>query len=258
MNDTVSRLSRYPDSKLHVPKEVQAPVKHLKFGLSIPNPNPNHDFLSKKLSNAKKQAFGSFKYINKDKEVVTVEEDDEDSGSWLMADAFDKLSLNHSDNDSKAYNKLLKSAERRTIKLKDSGPQVKVVTHELFVPLTKDELAEVSHAFSAENKKKILVSHENSSIDIRGEVLQCLKPGSWLSDEVINLYLELLKERENREPKKFLKCHFFNTFFYKKVVSVFYFLILLFHFNLYNYWFISYFFPLGIEICLVSELRGWL
>ncbi|KAG4160860.1 hypothetical protein ERO13_D01G023484v2 [Gossypium hirsutum] len=134
-----------------------------------------------------------------------------------MADAFDKLSLNHSDNDSKAYNKLLKSAERRTIKLKDSGPQVKVVTHELFVPLTKDELAEVSHAFSAENKKKILVSHENSSIDIRGEVLQCLKPGSWLNDEVINLYLELLKERENREPKKFLKCHFFNTFFYKKI-----------------------------------------
>ncbi|PPR90775.1 hypothetical protein GOBAR_AA29927 [Gossypium barbadense] len=185
LNDTVSRLSRYPDSRLHVPKEVQAPVKHLKFGLSIPN--PNHDFLSKKLSDAKKKAFGSFKYINKDKEVVTVEKDDEDSGSWLMADAFDKLSLNHSDNDSKAYNKLLKSAERRTNKLKDSGPQVKVneklkkpevVTHELFVPLTKDELAEVSHAFSAENKKKILVSHENSSIDIRGEVLQCLKPVS--------------------------------------------------------------------------------
>jgi hypothetical protein len=35
--------------------------------------------------------------------------------------------------------------------------------------------------------------------------------------QVINLYMELLKERERREPKKFLKCHFFNTFFYKKV-----------------------------------------
>ncbi|KAA3467911.1 ubiquitin-like-specific protease ESD4 [Gossypium australe] len=269
LNDTVSRLSRYPDSKLHVPKEVQAPVKHLKFGLSIPN--PNHDFLSKKLSNAKKQAFGSFKYINKDKEVVTVEEDDEDSGSWLMADAFDKLSLNHSDNDLIAYNKLLKSAERRTNKLKDSGPQIKVneklkksevVTHELFVPLTKEELAEVSHAFSAENKKKILVSHEKLSIDIPGEVLQCLKPGSWLNDEVINLYLELLKERENREPKKFLKCHFFNTFFYKKVVSVLDFLTLLFHFNLYNYWFIRYIFPLGILVsseggCNYKAVKRW-
>lgn len=35
--------------------------------------------------------------------------------------------------------------------------------------------------------------------------------------QVINVYLELLKERERREPKKFLNCHFFNTFFYKKV-----------------------------------------
>lgn len=35
--------------------------------------------------------------------------------------------------------------------------------------------------------------------------------------QVINLYLELLKEREKREPKRFLKCHFFNTFFYKRV-----------------------------------------
>ncbi|KAK6138941.1 hypothetical protein DH2020_027322 [Rehmannia glutinosa] len=35
--------------------------------------------------------------------------------------------------------------------------------------------------------------------------------------KVINLYLELLKEREKRAPQKFLKCHFFNTFFYKKI-----------------------------------------
>ncbi|KAE8669636.1 Ubiquitin-like-specific protease 1A [Hibiscus syriacus] len=107
-----------------------------------------------------------------------------------MVNAFDKLSLDH-----------------------------EVIHSELFYPLTKEEMAEVSHAFSARNKKRVLVSHENSSIDIRGEVLQCLKPDKWLNDEVINLYLELLKERENREPKKFLKCHFFNTFFYKKLVN---------------------------------------
>lgn len=98
-----------------------------------------------------------------------------------------------------------------------------------------------------------MIAHENSCIDITGEKLQCLKPGAWLNDEVIfslsvlhashkilvemlnlslevviicieilvlqviNLYFELLKEREKREPQKFLKCHFFNTFFYKKV-----------------------------------------
>lgn len=35
--------------------------------------------------------------------------------------------------------------------------------------------------------------------------------------QVINVYMQLLKEREVREPDKFLKCHFFNTFFYNKV-----------------------------------------
>jgi hypothetical protein len=38
--------------------------------------------------------------------------------------------------------------------------------------------------------------------------------------QVINLYIELLKERAEREPKRFLKCHFFNTFFYRKVSSL--------------------------------------
>jgi len=86
--------------------------------------------------------------------------------------------------------------------------------------------------------------------------MQCLIPGAWLNDEVshfcnthvivvlsvfilnrfdmndalfnhavtalvqvINVYMQLLKERENRRPEKFLKCHFFNTFFYNKVLS---------------------------------------
>ncbi|KAL2922906.1 Ubiquitin-like-specific protease ESD4, partial [Bienertia sinuspersici] len=88
---------------------------------------------------------------------------------------------------------------------------------ELFVPLTEEEERDVRRALSNSNRRKILVTHENSNIEITGEILQCLNPGLWLNDEVINVYLELLKERERREPKKFLNCHFFNTFFYKKV-----------------------------------------
>ncbi|KAI3469382.1 hypothetical protein Pfo_026045 [Paulownia fortunei] len=95
----------------------------------------------------------------------------------------------------------------------------KDVTEECFVPLTEEEESEISHALSNFNRRKVLVTHENSNIDITGEKLQCLRPGAWLNDEVINLYLELLKEREKREPQKFLKCHFFNTFFYKKLIS---------------------------------------
>ncbi|KAL6522840.1 hypothetical protein OROHE_016687 [Orobanche hederae] len=95
----------------------------------------------------------------------------------------------------------------------------KDVAKECFVPLTEEEESEVSCALSISNRRKVLVSHEKSNIDITVEKLQCLKPQAWLNDEVINLYLELLKEREKREPGKFLKCHFFNTFFYKKLIG---------------------------------------
>lgn len=93
------------------------------------------------------------------------------------------------------------------------------VLHEPFVELTEEEEVEVKRAFSSSNRKKILVTHDNSNIEITGEILQCLRPGAWLNDEVINVYLELLKERERREPKKYLNCHFFNTFFYKKLIG---------------------------------------
>lgn len=88
-----------------------------------------------------------------------------------------------------------------------------------FVPLTDEEEEDVYHALHGRNSREVLVVHEPSNIGITREVLQCLKCGAWLNDEVINLYLELLKERERREPRKFLKCHFFNTFFYKKLDS---------------------------------------
>ncbi|XP_077240707.1 ubiquitin-like-specific protease ESD4 [Tasmannia lanceolata] len=94
------------------------------------------------------------------------------------------------------------------------------VTREPFIPLTDAEIDVVSCALSSTLKRReLLVVHESSNIQITRDVLQCLQPGAWLNDEVINLYLELLKEREKSDPKKFLKCHFFNTFFYNKLFS---------------------------------------
>ncbi|KAI0529608.1 hypothetical protein KFK09_002166 [Dendrobium nobile] len=100
---------------------------------------------------------------------------------------------------------------------REEKPKEKI--EELFYPLTAEEEEEISIALFSGNSHKVLVAHESSNIQITREVLQCLRPGAWLNDEVINLYFELLKEREKREPKKFLKCHFFNTFFYKKLTS---------------------------------------
>ncbi|XP_057854571.2 ubiquitin-like-specific protease ESD4 [Cryptomeria japonica] len=88
-----------------------------------------------------------------------------------------------------------------------------------FSPLTKEEEDEVNNALSASDSKKVLVIHQDSNIKITKEDIRCLLLETWLNDEVINLYLELLKERENREPTQYLKCHFFNTFFYKKLFN---------------------------------------
>ncbi|GAV74912.1 Peptidase_C48 domain-containing protein [Cephalotus follicularis] len=162
----------------------------------------------------------------------------EDAGKML-----DSLSLQPKvDVSSKeVYKKLLEDVDKRNPKLKALGFEIELnvrrwklvetMRHlrepvekrveqgplEPFVPLTKEEEAEVERAFAA--RRKVLVSHKNSCIDITGPILQCLRPGAWLNDEVINVYLELLKERELREPNKFLKCHFFSTFFYNKLKS---------------------------------------
>ncbi|KAK4405560.1 Ubiquitin-like-specific protease ESD4 [Sesamum angolense] len=70
------------------------------------------------------------------------------------------------------------------------------VSEECFVPLTDEEKSEISRALSNSNRRKVLVTHENSNIDITGEILQCLRPGAWLNDEVI---IVLFSWNENLE-----------------------------------------------------------
>ncbi|GJX80865.1 ubiquitin-like-specific protease ESD4 [Tanacetum coccineum] len=113
----------------------------------------------------------------------------------------------------------IKFFEEKRAKLKQLAPQKKDedLLVEPFRELTPEDRELVDNALSNASRRKVLVTHENSNITITVEILRCLRPGAWLNDEVINLYLELLKERERKEPKKFLKCHFFNTFFYKKL-----------------------------------------
>ncbi|XP_010228634.1 putative ubiquitin-like-specific protease 1B isoform X2 [Brachypodium distachyon] len=90
---------------------------------------------------------------------------------------------------------------------------------QLFIPLTAEEENEVHDCLYGYGSSEVLVLHESSNIEVSREKFRCLRPHGWLNDEVINLYLELLKERGIREPKRFLKCHFFNTFFYKKLAG---------------------------------------
>lgn len=175
--------------------------------------------------------------------VVVVEHRSDLTNTNSMEKRIESLSLDRK-RDGPLHKKLLEDAGRHDTRLKSLSSNIEInekklagfqllrpakkpqhedvlpdVLLEAFVPLTKEEKADVSLAFSDSSRRKVLATHENSNIEITGELLKCLRPGAWLNDEVINVYFELLKEREKREPKKFLKCHFFNTFFYKKLIG---------------------------------------
>eukprot|EP00923_Selenidium_pygospionis_P012515 GHVN01021252.1.p1 GENE.GHVN01021252.1~~GHVN01021252.1.p1 ORF type:complete len:878 (-),score=257.67 GHVN01021252.1:48-2291(-) len=61
---------------------------------------------------------------------------------------------------------------------------------------------------------------EKFNIEITHETLACLRPGTWLNDEVINFYMELLNERNKRQRadgERTPRCYFWSTFFYTKL-----------------------------------------
>uniref|UniRef100_A0A0E0KEY3 Ubiquitin-like protease family profile domain-containing protein n=1 Tax=Oryza punctata TaxID=4537 RepID=A0A0E0KEY3_ORYPU len=114
--------------------------------------------------------------------------------------------------------RLLGKSSSHGFKAPPADDTAKEDLREVFTPLTNEEESEVNNIlYGSDQSKKIIVVHGPSNIDITREKIWCLRTRNWLNDEVINLYLELLKERAQREPKRFLKCHFFNTFFYKKL-----------------------------------------
>ncbi|KAK7329442.1 hypothetical protein VNO77_23611 [Canavalia gladiata] len=285
-SSVVSRLSRYPEAKPPLVREVHAPCRPRKFeayrfkARASACDDGMGNVLFGNYEKAKRSALSKFRFLSHEgKEVIDVDTESEEprfisedssveevvevsdddlgdnvrvqqqstssldseltngnlrvvSGGKVWGSEMGDLSSVH------VYKKLLEAVGRRNdtiqrlnfeIELNEkrresynlSRPEkglVKEVPHEPFVSLTGEEEDEVECAFKA-NRKKILVTHENSNIEITGEKFQCLGPGAWLNDEVINLYFELLKEREQREPRKFLRCHFFNTFFYKRLVS---------------------------------------
>ncbi|XP_044486788.1 ubiquitin-like-specific protease ESD4 isoform X3 [Mangifera indica] len=291
-NYTVSRVSRYPEAKPPLKRQVHAPYRILKFGFcdklkqdsctsrycknkDVIEVDNEHDDKNEIVSND--SSFEGVEVIENEKYEVPIKEisgkDVEQrhhnnfqpsSSSVVSTDLnnggvdgdilrmesaekiLDSLSLYQGViglQDVQVYKKLLESAQRRGSKLKSIGfeielyekrrdslrqlqpvkqPEEKLVEElpcEPFVPLTEKEEAEVDGAFASNRRSKVLVSDSGTDIDITGHILQCLRPGAWLNDEVINVYLGLLKDRERRDPQKFLKCHFFNTFFYKKLVS---------------------------------------
>ncbi|XP_072985263.1 uncharacterized protein [Typha latifolia] len=190
--------------KVRVPKLIVAGVSGLRIAMrSTTNLSDLHIVNQRKVDDARSVALGS-----------TYCETALDKNDTLY-----KLFLEESKRHDDEF-----SALEHEEKLSDIGLENEEVEeepdedlHRPFSPLSDEEEREVHDAFCGGSR--VLVMHEESNIEITRKIFQCLRVGGWLNDEVINLYLALLKQREIREPEKFHKCHFFNTFFYKKLTA---------------------------------------
>ena len=65
---------------------------------------------------------------------------------------------------------------------------------------------------------------ELNNVPVSRRDIATLRPGEWLNDEVINFYMELLKQRASADMslgdgKRFPKCHIFSTMFYPKLMQ---------------------------------------
>eukprot|EP00904_Undaria_pinnatifida_P008191 jgi/Undpi1/4501/HiC_scaffold_17.g07855.m1 len=84
--------------------------------------------------------------------------------------------------------------------------------------LTPEQEEEVDWAFDGGAGSEILVKAFNADLSRRD--LRCLKPYTWLNDEVVNMYMELLAVRDKelckKDPTRRMS-HFFSSFFLTKL-----------------------------------------
>jgi Ulp1 family protease len=81
-----------------------------------------------------------------------------------------------------------------------------------FPPLSVHEEKLVKMALDDNNDEETVLSEGFNMKLTKGDISR-LQDMEWLNDEVINFYVNVLMERNNKTPS-YPKCHIFNTFFY--------------------------------------------
>ncbi len=88
-------------------------------------------------------------------------------------------------------------------------------------PLSQEQVNEVqAKIFGSGPPGEILVRAFN--VELSRQKLRCLKIGTWLDDEAVNLYMQMLKKRDDELCLKVTKrrrSHFFNSFFIEKLIG---------------------------------------
>ncbi|KAK9845918.1 hypothetical protein WJX81_005972 [Elliptochloris bilobata] len=94
------------------------------------------------------------------------------------------------------------------------------VRDEGLIRLSAKAMAAARAALGPGQEREVLVTHLNSGIDMTRKLIRCLRPSGWLNDEVMNLYMGLLQDRDTLWRKLGggqPTCHFFNSFFINKL-----------------------------------------
>ncbi len=88
-------------------------------------------------------------------------------------------------------------------------------------PLSQEQANEVkAKIFGSGPPGEILVRAFN--VELSRQKLRCLKIGTWLDDEAVNIYMQLLKKRDDELCSKISTrrhSHFFNSFFIEKLIG---------------------------------------
>lgn len=90
-----------------------------------------------------------------------------------------------------------------------------------FRPLTRAEEENADQLLSRRGHvDEQMVDDGFTGIVIKRSDMRKLRPGEWLNDEVVNLYMGLLQQRNTRRMDRGEgRMHFFNTFFYEKLAG---------------------------------------
>lgn len=95
--------------------------------------------------------------------------------------------------------------------------------------LIADRFREITNADSTRVEAVLSGPHDQDvvrdkfNIDMTRAKIVCLRPRTWLNDEVINFYMCMLKERDDalcRKHKGRKSSHFFNSFFISKLLQI--------------------------------------
>ncbi|KAL0388791.1 UNVERIFIED_CONTAM: Ubiquitin-like-specific protease ESD4 [Sesamum radiatum] len=209
-------ISKKP--KLSVPMSEKTPeINRSASSISVVSRISQYPAGNRHYEDAKDKAIRSLRYTSigkqKDKEVIEVDSEEENRDDVCDDSSIEEVEIANFEQSKSKGEQGVESSLEVNIKIGEKGlgsldssvitdvsnATAKVddvekmeliqldqnVSEECFVPLTDEEESEISRALSNSNRRKVLVTHENSNIDITGEILQCLRPGAWLNDEVI-------------------------------------------------------------------------